>query len=168
MKNNKSRLLATKSWLYLHVIKWRLYLYFSTAQYPHYCNIVILILMTVRNNLKLIHYRSIDWLKRPAKGHHLNIVYIIMSCIGKNLSRYVRYRDFYHLPRQTAIFLVFCDKPRFFRISTKNCLFKNNFRDKPRYFELYKSLFHLEFSSCRSKQFKYNKLTNCYKVYQSL
>ena len=78
--------------------------------------------------------------------------------IGKNLSRYVRYRDFYHLMRQTAIF----------RIFAKNRVFKNNFCDKPRYFELYNSLSYLEFSCCVSKEFKYNKFTNCDKVDQSL
>ena len=53
---------------------------------------------------------------------------------------------------------------RFFRISAKNCVFKSNFRNKLRYFELYNPLFCLEFSSCGSKQFNYN----CYKVHQSL
>ena len=49
---------------------------------------------------------------------------------------YVRYRDFYHLLRHNAIFLVFRDKPRFFQISAKTGLF-NTFRDKPRYFEIH-------------------------------
>ena len=59
-----------------------------------------------------------------------------MRDIGKNLSRYVRYRDFYHLPRQTATFLVFCDKPRFFRIerSANNIIWhftRENSRKEP-------------------------------------
>ena len=73
-----------------------------------------------------------------------------------------------------AIFTIYRDKPRFFSFSAIFTNFRkhqrsiNTFCNKPQYFELYNSLFYLEFSSCGSKQLRYNKLTNRYKVDQSL
>ena len=89
-------------------------------------------------------------------------------CISKSEARICRSMC------DIAIFTIYSNKPQFISFSAINCdfskklRFEKNFLNKPQYFELYNSLFYLEFSSFGSKQLWNNNLTNRYKVDQSL
>ena len=81
----------------IHVKKWK----YEISNF----NLSKFRLLTGRTFLKSKKYDFEITVCKVAPKIGISIIpWISASIIGKNWSRYVRYRDFYHSPRQTAIF----------------------------------------------------------------